>query len=384
MVGPGGAQPIVLIVDDQPTNIAMLAAVLEEECALRFALNGEDALRMVASTPVDLILLDVVMPGMDGHAVCRQLKADKKSCDIPIIFVTSNRESADEILALELEAVDFIAKPFVASVVRARVMTHLGLLYTRARLVEAEKQAALGQLVAGVAHEINTPVGVGITAISELEERTRAFVALVGGEGISEEDLQNHIVSTQRLSSLIHDSLDRVSELVCRFKSLAVGQAGEALQSFEIKPCLESAVRLLCHEPGHARLFVTISCAESLTMRSYPGVLSRIVLNLLHHSRTHSFLPDQEGHVSLEVNVEKKSVRIGYRDDGQGMSGEACRCIFDPFHDSRLNHGRYGLGMPIVFNLVTRILGGAITCDGTSGQGVCFEIVLPRHSLETP
>ncbi|MBF0181746.1 MAG: response regulator [Magnetococcales bacterium] len=374
------ARPLVLIVDDQPDNVMRLAEALkQEEYLLRFALDGQEALRMVAAMEVDLILLDVVMPEMDGHTVCRLLKADPRTRDIPILFVTAKRGVEDETLALELGAVDFISKPFTASVVRARVRTQMNMLRARARLVEAEKQTALGQLVTGVAHEINTPAGIGITSASELEERTRRFATLVRGDGISEDELWEYLASTERLARLIHDSLERVSDLVCRFKSLAVGQPGESARAFAIRACLKSAVSLLCHDPDRARLSVTIACPASVSMHGYPGVLSRIVIHLLHYSRTHSFRPDQVGAVLIEVTEAGERIDITYRDDGPGMPEDACRCIFDPFHTLWLDHGRYGFGMHIVFNLVTRVLGGTITCDSTPGNGVLFRIQLPRR-----
>ncbi|MBF0461721.1 MAG: response regulator [Magnetococcales bacterium] len=370
----------ILIVDDIRANIKTLAHILRADYEISVATSGEKALELAVAELPDLILLDVVMPGMDGHAVCRQLKASLKTCNIPIIFVTSNSDATDETHALELGAVDFISKPVVPSVVRARVKTHLGLLRVRAQLVEAEKQAALGQLVAGVAHEMNTPVGTGITAASELEDRTRDFIALVQGSGISEEELLDHLASTARLARLIGRSLERVSELVHSFKSVMMDQSTEKSQPFHIKECLSSTIMRVQRERTEVPLTVTLSCPESLTMQGYPGVLSQVVANLLDHSRRHSFSPSAAGHITLEVVDEGEILQISYRDDGHGIQEEARRRLFDPFYTTWLDHGSHGLGMHTTYHLVTRILGGTILCESSPGYGIHFLIRLPLYS----
>ncbi|MBF0613516.1 MAG: response regulator, partial [Magnetococcales bacterium] len=138
-----GYRPKVLIVDDAPENVRLLNELLKSQCDRQFASNGEAALRVVAGNKPDLILLDVVMPGIDGYEVCRRLKADPATREIPVIFVTARNESEEETLGFSLGAVDYITKPFNVSVVRARVRTHLELANARREL--QEKNQSLGQ-----------------------------------------------------------------------------------------------------------------------------------------------------------------------------------------------------------------------------------------------
>jgi CheY-like chemotaxis protein len=200
-------RPRLLVVDDQPINIQTLFEIFEADHDVFMATSGEQALAFALGQPPDLILLDVVMPGLDGHQVCRQLKADARTRDIPVIFVTANNDPQHETKGLSLGAVDFISKPVNAAVVRARVRSHL--LLRRAledvqllneyleqkvlqrtsdlesalqllsesqdSLARSEAKAAIGMLVASVSHELATPLGNGLMAASALKQQTIDF-----------------------------------------------------------------------------------------------------------------------------------------------------------------------------------------------------------------
>ncbi|MBF0417703.1 MAG: PAS domain S-box protein [Magnetococcales bacterium] len=244
-------------------------------------------------------------------------------------------------------------------------------------LVQSEKMAGLGSMVAGVAHEINTPVGIGITATSELEERASKFRQLVHDEGISEEELEEFMDSTFRLSSLIRFNLERAADLVRSFKSVAVDQSSDQLRTFKLRTYVESAVLTLHHELRHTKLVVAVVCPENLVIRSHPGAFSQIVLNLINNSRIHAFDPDQSGHISMEFVVEGDHLLFTYRDNGKGMSEEIRSHIFDPFFTTRRDLGGSGLGMHIVYNLATQTLGGNISCQSAPGSGMTIRIDMP-------
>ncbi|MBF0154603.1 MAG: PAS domain S-box protein [Magnetococcales bacterium] len=246
-----------------------------------------------------------------------------------------------------------------------------------AELVQSEKMAGLGSMVAGVAHEINTPVGIGVTAASELEERTHAFVELLHGEGISEDELEAYIASSLRLSGLIRVNLERASDLVCSFKSVAVDQSSEKLRTFKVRDYVESAVLTMHHELRHTKLMVAVSCTNDLEIRSHPGAFSQIVINLINNSLIHAFDSDEAGQITMDFQVFWDRLHFTYRDNGKGMSEESRSRIFEPFYTTRRDLGGSGLGMHIVYNLATQTLGGAISCQSAPGAGVTIHIDIP-------
>ncbi|MBF0584219.1 MAG: PAS domain S-box protein [Magnetococcales bacterium] len=244
-------------------------------------------------------------------------------------------------------------------------------------LVQSEKMAGLGSMVAGVAHEINTPVGIGVTAASELEARTCTFAELLHREGISEEELNEYIASTTRLVELIHVNLDRAVNLIRSFKSVAVDQSSEELRTFKVKEYVESVVLSLRHELKETRLRVEVICPPDLQIRSYPGLFSQIVINLINNSKIHAFEPNDAGQITIEITLQGDRLRFLYRDNGKGMSEEIRHRIFEPFFTTKREMGGSGLGMFIVYNLVTKTLGGTISCQSIPGQGMSVQIDVP-------
>ncbi|MBF0163478.1 MAG: PAS domain S-box protein [Magnetococcales bacterium] len=249
--------------------------------------------------------------------------------------------------------------------------------HLQAELLQSEKMAGLGNMVAGVAHEINTPVGIGVTAVTEMEERTRLFVQLLDQEGISEEELKAYIASSIRLAALIRINLDRAADLVRSFKSVAVDQSSEELRVFKVRSYVESAVLTLQHELKHTHLTIEVICDDDLEIRSHPGAFSQIVINLISNSRIHAFGPDEVGTITLEFHVAGGRLEFVYRDNGKGMSEETRARIFEPFFTTRRDLGGSGLGMHIVYNLVTRTLGGTIFCQSKLGAGISVYMDMP-------
>jgi diguanylate cyclase (GGDEF)-like protein len=168
-------RPTVLIVDDQPANVHALARILGAEVSTRFALDGEQALVRVGAEPVDLILLDVMMQGLDGFAVCQRLKANPRTAGIPVIFVSGLTEGTDEERGFEVGAVDYIHKPFLPAIVRARVQTHLRL---RAALAELERMARLDPLT-GLANRRQFDQGLSVLAAETAAEGTLMALLIV-------------------------------------------------------------------------------------------------------------------------------------------------------------------------------------------------------------
>ncbi len=244
-------------------------------------------------------------------------------------------------------------------------------------LIRSEKMAALGNMVAGVAHEINTPLGVGITAASELADRIHAFETLLQREGISEEELAEHLSLSSRLLAMIQNNLDRAAELVRSFKSVSVIQSGDIVQTFQVKECVESAVTTLRRTIRNTRLAVVVECPADLEMQGYPNALFQIVTNLLSNSYMHGYAPDAAGQITMTFSKVKGFLHFYYDDDGVGMPDDVIKHIFEPFFLARPNRGGMGLGLHAVYNLVTHAMGGSISCSSSVGQGLQFLIRIP-------
>ncbi|MBF0181740.1 MAG: PAS domain S-box protein [Magnetococcales bacterium] len=247
----------------------------------------------------------------------------------------------------------------------------------RQDLMQSAKMAGLGGMVAGVAHEINTPVGIGVTAASELQERMAIFARMIREDGISEEDLDACLASTRLLIGLILGNLERAANLVRSFKAVAVDQSSEKIRLFNMREYLESTVLTLRHDLGHTRLTVQVECAAELEVRADPGAFAQIVINLIHNSRLHAFGPDEAGLITLTCRTDGDRLEFVYRDNGRGMSEEVRSRIFEPFFTTRRDLGGSGLGMHIVYNLATRTLGGNIECESAPECGMMVRIVMP-------
>ncbi len=251
---------------------------------------------------------------------------------------------------------------------------------TQSQLVEAEKMAALGGLVAGVAHEINTPVGVGVTAASLLEDKTRAFRGLFQSGQMKRSDLEKYLDTASQSSSMILKNLQRAAELIQSFKQVAVDQSSEERRSFAVKPYLEEVLLSLHPKLKRTQLTTEIQADENLTLDGYPGVFAQIVTNLVMNSLIHAYEPGQVGQLSFDLKQKNGRFIFEYADDGRGIPKENLNKIFDPFFTTKRGQGGSGLGLHIIYNLVTQKLGGTIRCESEVGKGTRFVIETPISS----
>lgn len=247
----------------------------------------------------------------------------------------------------------------------------------QAQLVESEKMAALGGLVAGVAHEINTPLGVGVTAASHLQDETRRLEKLLAAGELKRSDLEAFQRTAMDSAELILRNLGRADKLVKSFKQVAVDQGSEAPREIDLGQYLDEVLTSLRPALKRSRLRIAVDCPPGLRFTTQPGAIYQIVVNLVMNSLLHGFDEGQAGEVRIEVSRREELIVLGYADNGRGMGEEARRRIFEPFFTTRRGQGGSGLGMHIVFNLVTQALRGSIECDSAPGQGVYFSIRLP-------
>ncbi|MGZ3254776.1 MAG: ATP-binding protein, partial [Burkholderiaceae bacterium] len=255
--------------------------------------------------------------------------------------------------------------------------TLVALKQTQRQLVESEKMAALGGLVAGVAHEINTPVGVGVTAASSLQESAVHLLGLYRQGKMKKSDLEDFLDVSDRTSRMILNNLERAADLIQSFKQVAVDQSSEAIRSFEVKIYLEEILMSLGPKLKQANLKCEVECPAGTVMKSYAGAFAQIITNLVMNAIMHAYEPGQAGTLKIHATVKEGQLCLGFSDDGNGIPAEVIGKIFDPFFTTRRGTGGSGLGLNIVYNLVTQTLKGSITCESELGKGALFKIECP-------
>ncbi|AUT42670.1 ATP-binding protein [Aeromonas sp. ASNIH5] len=245
-------------------------------------------------------------------------------------------------------------------------------------LVESEKMASLGSLVAGVAHEINTPIGISVTASSYLQERVADFKQHIEAKQLSRSYLNEFTQNLDESMQLLQGNLRRASELIASFKQVAVDQSSEARYNFSLADNLHQVVVSLGYKLKKAQCEVDIQCDPKLSIYSFPGSFTQIYSNLILNSIHHGFDGwDRPRKITIQVAQQGDELVIDYSDNGRGIPPEILPRIFDPFVTSKRGQGGSGLGTHIIYNLVVQLLRGRIHCASEPGQGAQFHIRLP-------
>ena len=250
---------------------------------------------------------------------------------------------------------------------------------TQNSLIEAEKLAALGRLVAGVAHEVNNPVGISLTVASSLERKTALFAAEVARGDLRRSRLNDFLEASRDASSQLVANLNRAAELITSFKQVAADRNYSDQRTFDLGDLTEQVVMSL--RPGLRKhsLTLNVDCQPNLTMNSYPGPYGQVLTNLFLNSVAHAFPDGKPGAVDIQVRESgKDNVEIIFSDNGCGMSLDVRRRAFDPFFTTRRDQGGTGLGLHIVYSIVTNRLGGRLDLDSEPGGGTRIQIILPR------
>ena len=403
-------KPTLLVVDDQPANIQVLHQIFKADHEVYMATSGEQALVFCASQLPDLILLDVVMPGMSGHEVCSQLKGDARTRDIPVIFVTGHNNPEDETEGLRLGAVDFIPKPVNASIVRARVNVQLmlrqslrqvqdlnetleerveqrtselqqALLELRQSqddLAHSEARATLSTLIASVSHELGTPLGNGRMVASTLAEQTQAMAQELRCGQLKRSALDMYVGQVSDGVGLLERNLERAVELLGNFRQVAADQASEQRRVFNLSTVVGEILHSLSPSLKHQPHRIEVDIADNIVMDSQPGALGQIIINLVNNAYLHAFEGRTNGVLTIDARLAADQVTLTVADNGIGMSPELLDKLFEPFFSTKIGKGGTGLGMAIVQNLVSKALGGRVSVVSAMGQGTRFELVFPR------
>ncbi|RMF18960.1 MAG: PAS domain S-box protein [Gammaproteobacteria bacterium] len=251
-------------------------------------------------------------------------------------------------------------------------------------LVHTEKMASLGELVAGVAHELNTPIGNGVMAATTLRDHVREFLRKVEGGQVRKSEFQAFLDSARSAADLIHRNMERAAELISSFKQVAVDQSSMQRRRFELKEVVDEILMTLRPVFKHTAINFHVDLQSDLVLDSYPGPLGQVLTNLLTNAQKHAFDTDQHGQIGIRARaLDDKNVEIVVEDDGKGMDTYVRQRLFDPFFTTAMGEGGSGLGMHLVYQLVTGPLGGQIEVSSQPGEGSRFTIILPVQAPGT-
>ncbi len=248
------------------------------------------------------------------------------------------------------------------------------------QLIASEKMASLGALVSGIAHEINTPLGVGLTGVSQIDHEIKKIEAKYHSEALTEEALLGSIGLMQQLTQTIGDRLNNAVSLVKSFKSISVDQHFEDKREFLLKKYIDDLILSLQGPIKSKNVTVITTIDENILLESYPGIFSQIISNLILNSIKHGFDEQIDNTIIICVTVEDK-LTIHYEDNGCGITNEVEKKMFDPFFTTKRGQGGSGLGMNIVYNLVTQKLNGTINMLKILPHGLSFDISLDTSHI---
>jgi len=249
---------------------------------------------------------------------------------------------------------------------------------TQDSLLQAERLASLGGLVAGVAHEINTPVGITLTGASILQQATERISSAMSAGNIKKSQIQEYIDTAVESSRLIMANSQRAAELIHSFKQIAVDQTSESKRPFKVKDYIDEVVMCLHPRLKKTNIQIKINCEENIELDSYSGAFAQIMTNLIMNSLTHAYEASDVGCIDIDVSLQNEALLLKFADDGKGIRPENINKIFDPFFTTQLGKGGSGLGLNIVFNLIVKKLGGSIHVESALGLGAKFIIRIPR------
>jgi len=251
---------------------------------------------------------------------------------------------------------------------------------TRGVLVQSEKMASLGRMVAGFAHEINTPVGVAVGAISQHEEILQRIDKMLHQEDVNEEELRAELLQLQQGGALALSNLRRAAHLVQSFKRTSIDQTSEQVRQFGMKQLIEDVCFTLQHTLKRLPVSFQIDCADKLQITGSPGLLEQLLTNLIMNSVQHGFDNGaRAGQISIEAKLDGEYLVLHFADNGAGMTSDQLQRIFEPFYTTRRTQGGSGLGLYICYNIVRTQLCGSIECDSAPDAGSRFTIKFPAQ-----
>jgi len=245
---------------------------------------------------------------------------------------------------------------------------------TELQLIEAEKNAALGGLVAGIAHEINTPLGITVTASSSLLEVTDELNDKFSTAKMTRSDLESAILHLQDCAQIILKNSNRAADLISSFKQIAVDQSSYERRSFKFKAYIDEIIFTLQPQIKKSHISIVVECDTEFIVDSYPGAIAQVISNLVLNALLHAFKDQNEGCIIISIQKFNERIELNFSDDGKGIAPDNIGKIFNPFYTTNRNAGGSGLGLHIISNIVTNSLQGRISCESELGKGCCFKL----------
>lgn len=249
---------------------------------------------------------------------------------------------------------------------------------SRAHLVQSEKMASLGALVAGVAHEVNTPIGNARLAASSMSASATEFASKAQVGALRKSDLQEFLAHQEEGARIVESNLDRAAELVISFKQVAVDQSSHQRRTFELRQLVDETVMTMLHLIKRHGAKVEVQVPPGMVFDSYPGAFSQVFINLIGNAMVHGLDEESGGMVTIDAAPNTLGhIVVHVKDSGKGIPAEFLGKVFDPFFTTRLGKGGSGLGLSIVYNLVHHTLGGTIVVNSPPGMGAVFTLTIP-------
>ncbi len=250
---------------------------------------------------------------------------------------------------------------------------------TQARLINSEKMAVLGEVTASLSHEINTPLGVGVSGASHLHEELIKIERSYRQNNVIKDDFEEFLSIGLDITDLITNNLRKAYRLIKSFKQVAVDQASETKRIFKVKAYTEQVLMSMGNIITKSGHIVTIHCDEELEIDGYPGAFSQVVNNLVMNSINHAYDAEEKGSILMEFESGNDKLTFIYSDDGKGMKADILDRIFEPYFTTKGGEGGTGLGMQVILDIITKLYKGTIDCTSEVGKGVTFTIVIQKE-----
>ena len=251
---------------------------------------------------------------------------------------------------------------------------------TQEQLIYSEKMVSLGNLVAGIAHEVNTPIGISLTGITHFTEISKEINELYKNRNISEDEFEEYLEESANLADSINKNLIKAADLIKSFKQIAVDQSSEDKRVFNLHEYTNEFIHSMYGTLSKTNININIDINSNINIKSYPGVYSQFLTILLMNSLLHAYDERGQGIINISAKEDANRIILSYSDDGKGIKKEHLKFIFDPFFTTRKGTGGSGLGLNILYNIIIGTLKGTVTCESELGHGSKFIITIPLHS----
>jgi len=436
--------PLVLAVDDNPANLQVLGSMLKRGgYRVAVAANGRQALDYVARKEPDLILLDVMMPDMDGFEVCRELRSSQKSAEIPVLFITALNEAESKLKGFEAGGDDYIAKPFAQGEVMARVRVFLerrmavkelervnqsleemndtleervdersrSLEKMQSVLMMQEKMAAMGQLAAGISHELNNPVNFVHTNFATLQDNVSDFVTMLNiyrgfVDDVTGESMESGVLSQSQQESValirkkekdldldflledIHDlfseslvGFERITWIVNSMRNFSRKDDTGKRWEFDLNQGITDTLIIAKNEyKYHCKVLTELGTIRPV--QCVPQQINEVLLNLIVNAAQaiKELHREEPGEIVIKTFMENSNVCCEITDDGPGIPDEVQKRIFEPFFTTKEVGKGTGLGLSLSYDIIVDKHGGELSVESLEGKGTTFRIVLPENA----